>query len=157
MKCLVGTAQALPGIQVFPCGIVGKSSEVLGRLGPDSQAATDTDVFVEEVGSFGIHHRGGTELDVSLDAIFFEFEVFVSKTQTHGNAEERRGLFFKDKVVAQQSFLLEHQVAEGIAQLSGHDTDTGTRHHITNPVTVVQHTHHTSGCSHTVAGYRPPR
>ena len=153
----------IEGLQSFPCIDVlnshetGKVAKVFGRLRPDSQTTTNTDVLIEEVGTLGIHHCGGMEIDRSRLTIFFEGEFLATKAQTHGDTEERGLFVFNDQVVAQQALLFEHQVAEGITQLTRQDTETSTRHHVTNPVTVVEHTHHTRGCSHTVAGYRPPR
>ena len=59
-------------------------------------------------------------------------------------------------VVAQQALALEQQVAESIAQLTRQDSDTGSRHHVANPVAVVEHTHHTRCRGHAVACHRPP-
>ena len=87
---LIEGLQTLPGIIVLDRHKTGKVAEVLGRLCPDPEAATHTDVLVEEVGTLGIHHRSGTELQTQRLLLILKHQVFVAETHTHGDAEERR-------------------------------------------------------------------
>ena len=149
-------SQAAPGLDILTGHIVGKTSEVLSRHSPDAQTTADTDILIKEVSTLGVYHRCGTELDGTRLTARLEIKLLGTQSQTHGDGEERRRVVVDEHIVAQQTLALEEHVANGITQLSGHDTDTGTRHDVGNPVAVVQHTHHTCCRSHTVTSYRPP-
>ena len=76
--CLIVGLQALPDVIILTAYIISKVAEVLGRLCPDPEAATHAYILVEEVGSFGIDHRGGTELELHLLAHTLELEIFTA-------------------------------------------------------------------------------
>ena len=154
----------------------GQITKVFCRHGTNTKATTHTYVLIEEIGTLGVNHRGSTEINTQLSVAcsielqsygiirFLVEEIIASKgdilsadANTHRYAKERRILCIHLQIVAQQASALEQDVAQSIAQLCREDTDTCTRHHVTHPVAVVQHAHHTCRCCYTIASHREPR
>ena len=135
-----GIINIIDRLQEVIAVVLGLSYEVTPTLGshrPHAQATAYADIFVEEVGTLGIHRRGRVEIDIDVfkdvitqflrevlvngitrQVIPGEADVLRTETHAHRDGEERRVLAERIQIVAQQALTLEDDIAQGIAQLS---------------------------------------
>ena len=87
----------LGGISTVINGITDKVTPALGGHGPYSQASANTNVFVKEIGAFGIDRCSGVEVYVDLLIQFVVIEilsilqVFISKVEALGAEAHAHG------------------------------------------------------------------